>query len=227
MKTHHVIKSQSGIALPIALFMIVAITAITTALAGISHETFKQTTVQESSTLTNLVAEGAVNKMISEMSLYSALWDQQASLSTAPFGYTEFNPTTYVSSNGIPPCTTGASCQRNFYPLGGGLIKNFGPLSGDGATVDNTYYVTDQLEVDDPATADITLGSLNGWVQVERLDEEGPSANTVGGNLSSALAEGGNAKRIRFRLNGTSLKTLREKTGSSTIVTIVLLPVGS
>lgn len=218
-------RLQSGMALPIALFMIVALTSITAALAGMSHDTFRQTTVQESSTMTNLVAEGAVNKMISEMGLYSALWDQQSPLNTKPFGYTEYNPASYTATNGIPVCTSGVSCQRNLYPASGGLIKNFGPLTGDGAAVDGAYYVTDQLDTSDPVDSDVRLGDVDGWVQVERLDEEGPNANTVGGNLSSSIAEGGNAKRIRFRLNGTSLKSLNQKIGTTTLVTIVLLPV--
>ena len=225
MLQNKIISSQNGFALPIALFMIVAITLITAALTTMSTETLRETAVQENSTLTSMSAEGASNKLFSEMSLYSALWDQQAPLTTTPYGYTQYNPASYTGTNGIPVCTSGASCQRNYYPIGGGLIKNYGPLTGDGATVFSTFYITDQLDLENPVEEDILLGSMKGWTQVERLDEEGPSANTVGGNLSSAIAEGGNAKRIRFRVNGTSLKSLNGKIGTTTVVTIVLLPV--
>lgn len=218
-------RNQRGFALPAALFMILAITAVTAALSNMSQENFKMTTVQESAILTNMVAEGAINKMISDMGLYASLWDQQAPLSVKPAGYTEYEPTAHAGTNGIPPCTGGASCHRSMYPAGGGLIKNFGPLMTDGKLVDDAYAVTDQLDIENPPAFDVKLGGLDGWVQVERLDEQGPDASTVGGNLSSSIAEGGNAKKIRFRVNGVAAKSLNQRTGTSTLVTIVLLPV--
>lgn len=217
-------RSSSGFALPAALFMLLVISGVVSVLTTFSQEGFKQTKVQEGTAITNMIAEGTVNKMMSEMGIYTALWDQQAPLSSKPYGYTEYSPATYSASNGIPSCTGSISCQRDLYPLGGGLVKNVGPMTSDGLEVDTSYSITEQLNTSAPQTPDITLGGTSGWIQVERLTEELPGASTVGGNLSSAIAEGGNAKKVQFRLSGVATKEVDSRVGRTTIVTVVLLP---
>lgn len=218
-------RSENGMALPATLFMLLVLGSVTAMLANISQENFHQIKVQEGTAMTNMTAEGALNRMIADMALYSSLWDQQAAIADKPAGYTEYQPAAYSSTNGIPPCSVSAACHRDMFPSGGGLIKNLGPLLGDGANAETSYSIVEQLAYDNQPEPDVTLSGLNGWSQLERLDEETPGPDSVGGNLSSGLAEGGNAKKVRFRITGYSLKSLDQRVGKSTVVAVVLLPV--
>jgi hypothetical protein len=199
--------------------------SVTAIVASYSGFGLRQMKTHEDTASTYFVAEGAAAKMIGEMSLYGPLWDQQATLAEKPSAYEQYSPAAYSSTNGIPSCGGGISCHRNLYPVGGGLLKNAGPLLGVGSIVDTSYPVTEQIDYAAPPAPDTTLAGMDGWVQVERLDETTPSANTIGGGLSSAVAEGGNAKEVRFRLTGTAFKKLRGRLGASTVVAIVQLPV--
>lgn len=218
-------RTEGGFALPAALLMMVVVLGVTTILSSLSSEGLKRTATQEGTIESYLAAEGALHRMIADMSGYGSLWDQQAPLAETPAGYTEYSPNTYASTNGVPMCTSGAGCQRNFFPAGGGFLKNFGPLGGDGSAVEASYAITDQLDPESLPAGDATIGGEPAWVQVERLDETLPSAATVGGNLSSSLAEGGNAKEVRFRLTGTALRTVRGRVGTATVVSVVKMPV--
>lgn len=218
-------RHEHGFALPAALLMMVVVLGVTTILSTLSTEGLKRTAAQEGTIESYLAAEGVLHRMIADMSGYGSLWDQQAPLTERPAGYTEYSPNSHASSNGVPLCDSGAGCQRHFFPAGGGLLKNFGPLSGDGSSADSSYSIIEQLDPDSPPAADVVIGAEPAWVQVERLDETLPSATTVGGNLSSSLAEGGNAKEVRFRLTGTALRTVRGRVGSATVVSVVKMPV--
>ena len=217
--------NSRGFALPAILFMIVILIGVTTILAVLSSQGFKRVSSEQGILNTNFVSEGVIHYQLSQMSLYGNLWDQQPTISTKPSGYTQFTPVTYTSTNGVPNCSTGVACQRNYYPLGGGLVKNFGPLNGSGASVDSSYSIANQLNYSSLPSSDVSLASLNGWVQVERLDESTPSASSVGGNLSSSLAEGGNAKKVRYRLSGTAVRKVAGRTGLATVVSVVEVPV--
>ena len=177
----------------------------------------------EATDLTYQAAEGSINKQISEMSVYGPLWEQKPSLSTAPYGYTEYSPLSYSSSNGIPTCT-GIACHRNLYPTGGGLLKNLGPVGSDGDSVNSSFSIADQLDPAHLPAADLTLGSTSAWTQVERLDESTPNAATVGGSLSNSIAEGGNSKAVRYRITGTSQRSVRGRKGYATIVVVAEMP---
>jgi hypothetical protein len=216
---------QSGFALPAVLLFMLTMASVTAIVASYSGHGLRQMKTHDDTASTYFVAEGATAKMIGEMSLYGPLWDQQATLAEKPSDYEQYSPAAYSSTNGIPTCTDGVSCHRSLYPVGGGLLKNAGPLLGAGSTVDSSYTVTEQIDFDAPPAPDTTLAGMGGWVQVERLDETTPSESTVGGGLSSAVAEGGNAKEVRFRLTGTAFKPLRGRIGASTVVAIVQLPV--
>lgn len=216
-------KKQRGLALPITLFFILILSGMAAILTQIARENQSRIRTERDSESVYYASEGMLNKLISDMTIYGALWDQLAPLGTKPSGYTEYAPATYSSTNGIPTCT-GIACHRNYFPTGGGLIKNVGPLETDGKTVSSSSTISKQLNYASPPAADLTLGNLSAWVQVERLDETTPSASTVGGSLSSGISEGGNAKEVRFRVTAYSSKKLRTRTGVSCTVSVVQVP---
>jgi hypothetical protein len=217
--------SDGGFALPAALLMMVAVFGVMTVLGTISSEGLRRTAAQDGIVQTYLAAEGALNRMVADMSTYASLWDQQAALSSNPQGYTEYSPNSYGSTNGVPTCTGAAGCHRNFFPIGGGLIKNVGPLNESGSDVNTSLPIAEQIDQSDPPPADLMVADMPAWIQVERLDETLPSASAVGGNLSSSLAEGGNAKEVYFRLTGTARREVRGRVGSATVVSVVRMPV--
>ncbi len=217
--------AQSGFAMPAVLILILLMIGVTTTLALISQEGYKRVLSNEGLQSTYFAAEGVLHRQIADMAVYSSLWDQQAPLATKPYGFTQYNPAAYSSTNGVPSCSVGAACQRNYYPSGGGLIKNCGPLSADGAVVSAAYTIADQLDTKHPPVADSIFSGISAWTQVERLDETRPGASTVGGSLSNALAEGGNAKAVRFRITASALRNVKNRAGLATIVSVVELPV--
>jgi hypothetical protein len=205
--------------------MMIVVLGVTTILSTLSSEGLRRTSAQEGIVESYLAAEGALHRMIADMSGYGSLWDQQAPLANSPAGYTEYSPNSYAANNGVPLCESGPGCHRNYFPAGGGFIKNFGPYGSDGSVVDESYAITEQLDPESPPAADASIGEHPAWVQVERLDETLPSAAAVGGNLSSSLAEGGNAKEVRFRITGTALREVRGRIGTATVVSVVKMPV--
>jgi len=218
-------RKQRGLALPATLFMMLILLSVSSILTMLSQQGLRRISSEQGTLNTTFAAEGSLHKQISDLGVYSNLWDQQAPLTTKPNGYTQYSPASYTATNGVPVCASGASCHRNYYPAGGGIIKNVGPLTSVGATVDSSFPITDQLNYTTPQTEDVTLASVKGWSQVERLDTSRPGANTVGGSLSSSLAEGGNAKVVRFRLTATSLRKMLNQNGLATVVAVVELPV--
>ncbi len=217
-------RNESAMALPATLFMMMIIASVTAIISTIAREGLEQIPVTDDTQNTFLVSEGAANDLMGQLALYGSLWDKQAFLGTKPSGYTTYAPSTYTSTNGIPICS-GVACHRNLVPTGGGLIKNFGPLGEDGSEVDSAYTISEQLNTDDLQEADVTLNELAGWNQLERLDESPPGLDNIGGNLSSSLAEGGNAKSVRFRVTATSRKELKGRAGYATVVFVVKMKI--
>lgn len=213
-------RAERGFTLPLVLFMILVLSCITALIATMARENLVQVKTEEDSTTIYYASEGMLNKIAGDIMVYGPLWDQLIPISSKPSGYTEYSPSSYTSTNGIPPCA-GVSCHRNYYPTGGGLVKNVGPLYAEGSTVSTAFTISDQLSYTSPPPADETMGNLKSWVQVERLDETTPSSETVGGNLSSSLAEGGNAKKVRFRITTYTFKKLRGRYGISSVVSVV------
>lgn len=224
---HHTQRTsgEEGFALPAALLMMVIVLGVTTILGTLSTEGLRRTESQVRVVQGYFAAEGAINQAIAEMSSFGNLWDQQASLGTIPSGYSEYAPNAFASNNGVPTCATGPACHRNFVPTGGGLLKNYGPLDGDGRAVNSTLPITQQLNQNDAPEPDVVIDDIPAWVQIERLDETLPSASVVGGNLSSSLAEAGNAKEVFFRLTGTALVEARGRISRATVVSVVRMPV--
>lgn len=215
---------QAAFALPAALVMILLITSAVAILSNLSTHHLAQVSSGNSRDNTYLAAEGAVHKQIAEMSVLSTLWSQRVNLTASPVGYSEYSPIAYISSNGIPPCS-GTACHRDMFPTGGGIIKNVGPVNGAGDGVDVAYSITEQLDPEAPPAADSTLSDVGAWTQIERLDETSPNAATVGGSLSNSVAEGGNARAVRYRITGYSFKSLRGRRGYATVTTVVEAPI--
>ena len=213
-----------GFAIPATLFVVLLLAFVVSALFRMSRHNMTRIESDRAQDVTYLAAEGAAHKQIADMAVLGPLWSQRTNLAVLPDNYEEYSPSTYASRNGIPTCT-GVACHRHMYPVGEGLIKNFGPLDGDGATANSDFVITEQLDPDLPPEPDLTVGGVDGWTQVERLDELMPGAASVGGNLSNAIAEGGNAKAIRYRITGLSLKSLRGKRGYSTVIAVIEMPI--
>lgn len=212
-----------GMAIPAALIMMMLIAGTTAILAKLSIHQFSGISTDQSRDETYYAAEGAVNLYIGNMSALGNLWEQAVPLADTPDNYTEYSPAAYVTDNGIPSCS-GIACHRHLYPTGGGLLKNLGPLGNDGDIVDVNYPITEQLNPDSPPLADISLGGINAWAQVERLDEVRVTEEMVGANLNNNLVDGGNANNVRFRITGVAYKKLKGRIGYSTVVSVVELP---
>lgn len=214
---------EKGMALPIALFMLLLISAVTSILFQSSQQNFNQVEISQVANETYYVAEGVLNYTIADMSARNLLWKDKVPLATVPSNYASYSPATYVSSNGIPTCNY-LHCHRDLYPTGGGLIKNLGPIGGDGETVNSSFAISEQFDPASPVDSDIDLVSSSGWSQVERLEQTTPSASTIGGNLSNSLAEGGNANRVRFRVTGISSDLHKGSRSYATVVAVVEMP---
>lgn len=216
-------RFDKGIALPISLFMLLVIGGVTAILSKTAIKNLEDISINTAAAESYFASEGVMHKMLGDMSSKGTLWKEQPPLGGTPAGYTEFSPLSYSGTNGLPPCS-GVACHREMYPIGGGLLKNVGPLLGDGASVDTGYSISEQLNISSPQTEDESFGNLKAWSQVERLDEITPSAASVGGNLSNTVAEGGNANVVRFRITGKSLRSLKGRKGISTVVSIIEMP---
>jgi len=216
-------NSEHGIAMPIALIVLLVMTIVSAVFYQMAQEELKIMTSTQSTNNMFLVAEGSVNEAIRRFSTEAHLWRSKPNLSVTPSGYELYSPTTYAATNGIPTCS-GSGCQRNYYPTGGGFVKNVGPIGSDGENVDDSFAITEQLSVEEPQTEDIELNDQNGWYQVERLDEVQFSAQNLGGNLDNNPVAGEGVISVRYRITGYSLKNLKGSSGRSVIVSVVEVP---
>ncbi len=217
------IINQGGMSLPIALFLILAISAASSILSNAATQNLKEVKITESTNDSFYIAEGALQDFIGQLGAYSQLWREKVVLAALPLGQVQYSPITYASTNGIPSCS-GIACHRKMYPVGGGVLKNFGPLGGAGDIVDTTKSITNQLDQSSLPTADITLNNRNAWFQVERLDETSPGKNSIGASLTNNDIHGSSSSAIRYRVTSIALRTLKNKTGLSTLITVLELP---
>lgn len=215
-------RSESGLALPIALLLILFIISAGTLISDVSSGTYKQAKLYEAVQDTFQNAEGAAHETMRQMAAYPELWRARTVLTNSPASYIPYSPSTYPSTNGIPACT-GTGCHRNMYPVSGGLIKNVGAEGAGASDVDTAYPITQQLDPYAPPVADITLNGSPAWSQVERLDETLLSAQSVGGSIDDS-GRGSTANMLRFRITGSAFRTVRQRRGLSTVVYVVELP---
>jgi hypothetical protein len=218
-----VLFSQHGGALPLSLFMTLTLALIGGITMKVSQFNLRKINIAEATQDTFQIAEGTAHTLLSQMASSPELWRELNPLEVLPLNYTEYSPSSFSATNGIPTCS-GQSCHRNYYPTGGGLVKNFGPLSGSGSQVDALYEIADQFDQNNPPIADTVLNSLSGWVQVERLDEINISSSSLGGGLENNRSGGSRTGVVRFRLSAIATRELRDKTGRSTLVMVVQLP---
>lgn len=217
------ISKETGLSLPIALFLVLAITAASSIFSNSSTQNLREIKITESVNDSFYVAEGALQDFTAQLGVYSQLWREKVNLTTIPNSYTQYNPLTYAGTNGIPTCS-GNACQRKMYPVGGGLLKNFGPLSGAGSTVNAAATITQQLNPASLPPADITINGRNAWYQVERLDDTTPNSNSIGASLSNYDPHGASSAGIRYRVTAVAQRTLKGKAGFSTVVAVLELP---
>jgi hypothetical protein len=221
--TSRVALSENGLSLPIVLFLVLTIMSASAIFSIVGTQNIREMKITEASTDSFYVAEGAIQDFIAQLGVYSQLWREKVNLVEIPLNYEQFNPLSYASSNGIPNCS-GHACQRLMYPIGGGLLKNFGPMGADGDIVNPDATVINQLSTIDPQTPDVVLNNKNAWYQVERLDETSVTANSIGASLSNYEAHSSGYAGVRFRITALAQRPLKGKMGFSSIVAVVELP---
>ena len=217
------INKEQGIALPMALIFVMVMTAMGALLSHVSIDASKQVVSIDATRDTFNVADGVSNSILADMSSAPELWRQMDPLASSPNGYTEYVPGSYISTNGIPSCS-GAGCLREMYPVGGGLLKNYGPFGAEGDSVDTSYSILDQLDPSSPPTAEVSLNGQSGWSLVERLDEVRLSENSMGASLENNGVGQSNSSAVRFRVTGKSFRTVRGTRGEATVVYVVEVP---
>lgn len=215
--------NQKGLALPTALLLVMVIAIAGGIFVKTSSRNFYLALQDEATVDSYQISEGAVHSIISGMSSTPHLWRERVMLQNVPLNYIEYSQLNYGGTNGIPNCS-GRNCMRNLYPSGGGLIKNFGPISSNGSSVNTTKEVWDQLNPSSLPTSDLTLNGINSYNQVERLDESIPSGTNLGTELTNNPIGGTSNKNVRFRVTGKTLRSLGTRTGESTLVAILEMP---
>ena len=223
MKATATTLRQKGLALPTAMLLLLVITASTALLTNTAIRNFRILKTEQATTDSFQESEGAVHQVIGDMASHSHLWRGRDPLNTVPLNYTEYSQLTYGASNGIPTCT-GQNCIRSLYPVGGGLEKNFGPITSSGVNVDSTKEIYNQLNSASLPAADVTLNGQSGYSQVEKLDESIPVGSNFGTDMSNNPSGGTGSKNIRFRITGKTLRPYGTRTGVSTVVVVVELP---
>jgi hypothetical protein len=221
MKNHR--YNQKGLALPTALLLILVVSSAGALFSSVAIRSFTIQRIENTVAESYQVSEGAIHDIIGEMSSRPHLWRDRVPLNTIPLSYTEYSQLDYAGTNGIPSCS-GQNCIRNLYPTGGGIVKNFGPRLGAGATVDASKTVWNQLSSSSLPTADVTLNSQMGFSQVERLDESIPTGTNLGADMSNNPAGGSTPRNIRFRITGKTYNSLGTRTGQSTVVVVAEIP---
>lgn len=216
-------KSERGMALPLSLFLALTVLLLSGIYSSLIKNSSDIVKSQEHSKALFYLAEGAVHNFLGELSVNAHLWLEQPSIADLPQGYTSFNPYDFQANNGIPSCS-GVGCLRNLFPEGGGLVKNFGPILTDGASVASGRKVTKQLNTASLPDPDVNLNSQEAWTQLERLDETELGKSSIGTDISNNPSNSSGSNPVRFRLTGKALKDLKTQSGQSTVVVIVEVP---
>lgn len=216
-------RCQRGMALPLALLAVLLFASAGTLLTRTTVESWQTVKMTEATADTFEIAEGVLHDLLRQMSSQPHLWRDKTALATLPSGYTQYSPSINVASNGIPSCS-GIACHRCLYPTGGGLLKNFGPIGGDGDQVNNAVSIVQQLNTAALPAADVTLNGRQAWGQVERLDETTVGASSIGADLTNNPGAGNSSAAIRFRLTGTTLRAVQGQNGRATLVIVAELP---
>lgn len=216
-------QNEAGLSLPLVLFMVLAIMGASAIFATVGTQNIRETKIIQTNHDSFYIAEGALQDFISQLAVYPQLWREKTNLLEVPLDYDQYNPLNYESANGIPSCS-GEACQRQLYPVGGGLLKNFGPIGDSGDTANPLAPITQQLNLSSPPTPDLVLNNKSAWYQVERLDETSISNETIGASLSNYEPHSNGYSGVRFRITASTTRTLKGRSGISTVVAVVELP---
>ena len=214
---------QEGFALPLAMMMLLVIAATAAIFSRQSTELFSVSKTQEVASDTFYRSEGVLFDAIRQMARAPELWSSLAPVADLPSDYSFYQATAYVGTGGIPNCS-GKNCHRNMIPIGGALIKNIGPLASDGAEIDTTAKMHQQLDEENLPDADLTFDGKDVYYQVERLGKRLEPVNAIGSDLDSNNPNAGNAQLVQYRLTGYALREVKSKMGRSVIVTVVEVP---
>ena len=214
---------ERGFALPLAMLLLLVIAASTAIFSRQAQELFAVTKNQEVASDNLYRSEGVLYDTVRQMAQAPELWSNLPPLSELPSSYSFFQPGAYTSTNGIPDCS-GKDCHRNMIPIGGAIIKNVGPLAGDGQNVDSAHTMQGQLDPQNLPEGDITLNGRDVWVQVERIGKRLEPVDAVGSSLDSNDENAGNAQVVQYRVSGYSLREVKGKLGRSVVVAIVEVP---
>ncbi len=217
-------NQEQAMALPAALMVVLLLVSVGAIFTNISMSGLQHVKKLEKTKQNFQAAEGAANDIMSQMAVNPESWREANPLADLPDGYTEYVPAAYSASNGIPTCSGSSGCHRQMYPTGGGLVKNAGPLSGDGGDVLTDVEITAQVSSLSLPVADVVLNNQSAWSQVERLDEVIVSEGSMGGSLESGNTNAGSANAVRFRITGISLNDIKGRDATSTVVYVVEVP---
>ena len=179
--------SQRGLAMPMALLLILFVSAITAIYLILATSAARSIATNSSSNRIFFAAEGILSAAAQEVVSKGILWSSKTPHVTKPLGYKTFDPRDPLNVNGLPVCS-GVACTRNFVPVGGGILKNVGPIADNGETVvDPKGRVDEQLSLLSPSP-DVVLAGTKGWYQVEGLGDSPYVMDEVGNSLNNNAA---------------------------------------
>lgn len=214
--------SRRAFAMPVALLLLLILGFL-----GLTYSKAAQVGLVEESYFnardrTFLAAEGSLALAQSMLASDPLHWSKRLPLFNIPSNYQSYDPLFHLATNGIPPCS-GLFCERSLIPITGGLIKNYGPLTGEGSLVDTTQSVIDQLDLNAPPAADIIFGDVTSWFQLERLHE----VNSWDSRLHTDLENNPQdlTKEFLYRINAMAISNVRQERTVSELVSIVRVPV--
>jgi len=229
--------------MPLVLIMTAVVGVLLGILASVSRASHEQMGRREATAITFRASEAATMQVFSDMSKNGISYKFRNTIANMSDldNYTAYSLFDYAANNGLPTIMAGES-ERNYYPYGGGLLKNFGPEDSFSSKLAfSGYSITDQLEAPLPAPnelsnpSDIGSSNVQAWTQIERLDEAPPGASAVGSDLD--MSNPGRNSAVRFRVTSTAHLKYREVNGKqigtrvndgdigkTTIVQIVEIP---
>jgi hypothetical protein len=222
-------RKNSGLALPLTLLFTVVLSIISGALALMASRHIQIDLSAVTAQQTLLGAEGVLNRSVGTLAANPRGYLAMIPLGERPNQYLSYSPASFVSTYGIPDCSSlgpsarqGPDCHRHLYPSSGGLIKNNGEITGSGVAVSTSALITEQLSALSPPPDyefNFTKGeSVKSWYQFERLDEELNAISLIGSNLANDSSD---ERPVRFRISATASKSIGSKAGESKIVSIV------
>ncbi|MEM9400384.1 MAG: type II secretion system protein [Verrucomicrobiota bacterium] len=237
-----------GFALPLALIMTAIVGILLAILASVSQSSMDQVSRREAKEITFRGSEVVLHQVLTDMSKNGLAYKFRKTLPlmSSLEDYTAYSPfdnnDPTDDRNGLPLTSSDEpGIERNYYPLGGGILKNFGPDDSNFSKYIRNEPITDQInqeflppnELNNPINVGHT--NLKGWSQVERLDEAPPGPSSLGSDLD--MSNPGRNSAVRFRItsrgqlkhrpvNGKTVFTrdINGEIGSTTVVILAEIP---